>query len=102
MAESIDTVLAAARAALREEGRRLSSARARTREPMLARALVEMLTARPIDQWHEDHGPALWWRFPIEEPPYSGTPLDDDWPGYHTHWSPIPEVRAADETEAKP
>ncbi len=45
--------------------------------------------ARPISEWHEDSGSALWWRFPIEEPPYSGTPLDSDWPGYHTHWTPI-------------
>ncbi len=45
--------------------------------------------ARPIAEWHEDHGPALWWRFPVNEPPYSGSPLDDDWPGYHTHWTPI-------------
>jgi hypothetical protein len=45
--------------------------------------------ARPIDEWHEDHGDMLWWRFPVNEPPYSGSPLDDDWPGYHTHWTPI-------------
>ena len=45
--------------------------------------------ARPIAEWHEDHGPALWWQFPVDEPPYSGSPLDDDWPGYHTHWTPI-------------
>lgn len=45
--------------------------------------------ARPISEWHEDRGSALWWRFPVEEPPYSGSPLDSDWPGYHTHWTPI-------------
>lgn len=49
---------------------------------------------RPLDEWHEDCGPALWWRFPIEEAPYCGGPLDCDWPGYHTHWSPIPTVDA--------
>lgn len=43
----------------------------------------------PIQDWHEDDGPVLWWRPPIEEPPYSGTPLDDDWPGYHTHFTLI-------------
>ena len=55
----------------------------------------------------------LWWRFPIEEAPYVGSPLDlghqfevvirrhgegeevgsyfvGGWPGYHTHWTPIP------------
>ncbi|MFD1776979.1 hypothetical protein [Paenibacillus rhizophilus] len=44
---------------------------------------------RPIDEWHEDVGPVLWWTFPIEEPPYCGTPLDGDWPEYHTHWTPF-------------
>lgn len=43
----------------------------------------------PIQDWHEDDGPVLWWRPPIEEPPYSGTPLDNDWPGYHTHFTLI-------------
>ncbi|MNV74189.1 hypothetical protein D3C71_1673900 [compost metagenome] len=45
--------------------------------------------ARPIEEWHEDYGSVLWWAFPIEEPPYCGTPLDLDWPDYHTHWTPI-------------
>ena len=67
--------------------------------------------ARPADEWHEDIGPALWWVFPIAEPPYVGTPNDlghtvkvtiesvdglremyhqvGKWPGYHTHWTPI-------------
>lgn len=31
---------------------------------------------RPYTEWHEDHGDALWWRFPITEAPYVGTPLD--------------------------
>lgn len=46
-------------------------------------------TARPIEEWHEDIGPVLWWTFPIEELPYCGSPLDVDWPGYHTHWTPF-------------
>ncbi|MNW52580.1 hypothetical protein D3C74_301050 [compost metagenome] len=45
--------------------------------------------ARPIDEWHEDYGDVLWWTFPINESPYCGTPLDSDWPDYHTHWTPI-------------
>lgn len=44
-------------------------------------------TALPLEEWHEDIGTVLWWRFPINEPPYCGTPLDDDWPEYHTHWT---------------
>lgn len=45
--------------------------------------------AIPLSDWHEDIGAALWWRFPVEEPPYCGSPVCDDWPGYHTHWTPI-------------
>lgn len=47
--------------------------------------------AHPMAGYHEDHGAVLWWRFPVEEPPYVGTPLDDDWPGddMFTHWTPI-------------
>ena len=69
------------------------------------------IAARPLNEWHEDDGPVLWWRFPVDEPPYIGTPLDrgewhqilapdacrdslplrvGGWPGYHTHWTPIP------------
>lgn len=44
-------------------------------------------SALPLDEWHEDDGDVLWWKFPIEEPPYVGTPNDEDWPGYHTHWT---------------
>ena len=50
---------------------------------------LESLTkARPLAEWHEDMGPVLWWKFPIEEPPYCGSPLDTDWINdYHTHWT---------------
>lgn len=68
--------------------------------------------ARPLSEWTEEDGNVLWWRFPIEEAPYCGSPLDvgrtceitlrlvgeehvrhtdiGGWPGYHTHWTPIP------------
>jgi hypothetical protein len=45
--------------------------------------------ATPGEEYHEDMGAVLWWRFPIDEPPYCGGPLDDDWPGYHTHFTPL-------------
>lgn len=45
---------------------------------------------RSLEEWGEDYGDVLWWKFPIEEPPYVGSPLNADWPGYHTHWLPIP------------
>lgn len=49
--------------------------------------------ARPESAWHEDFGDVLWWRFPIEEAPWVGSPLDEQWQdGYYTHWTPLPEV----------
>jgi hypothetical protein len=44
--------------------------------------------------WNEDDGDVLWWKFPVEEPPYCGTPLDENFPGYHTHFTffPTPET----------
>ena len=53
---------------------------------------VERLRApvpRPIDEWHDDCGAALWWTLPVCEPPYAGAPGLSDWPGGHTHWTPI-------------
>lgn len=73
------------------------------------------MKARPLDEWNEDDGDVLWWKFPIEEAPYVGSPLDlgqtvevtartvatetaplrfmvGGWPGYHTHWTPLPEA----------
>lgn len=54
---------------------------------------------RPLDDWYEDIGPVVWWSQDSEsdydawrgEPAWIGTPLDDDWPGYHTHFTPHPE-----------
>lgn len=50
---------------------------------------VVRVEARPLEQWGEDDGDVLWWKFPIEEPPYVGSPLDCNWSGCHTHWTPI-------------
>lgn len=54
--------------------------------------MVEALYARPASEWHDDRGHGvLWWKFPVVEPPYVGSPLCDDWPGdgVYTHWTPI-------------
>ena len=57
--------------------------------------------ARPVaipgEAYHDDIGPVTWWRFPVEEAPWVGTPGDSDWPGYHTHFSPCPPVPALPE-----
>jgi hypothetical protein len=49
------------------------------------------------EQYHEDDGPVLWWRFPVMdgEQPWVGTPNDCDWPGYHTHFTSLPPAPVA-------
>ncbi|OMF37452.1 hypothetical protein BK133_05190 [Paenibacillus sp. FSL H8-0548] len=49
----------------------------------------DAVAPHPIDEWHEDIGDVLWWLFPIQEPPYCGSPLDSNWPNFHTHWTPL-------------
>lgn len=57
-------------------------------------AAPPITAARPLEEWHEDHGFAVWWTWRdgdwLGEPSYVGSPLCDDWPGYHTHWTPHP------------
>lgn len=58
-------------------------------------------TLRPIDDWHEDIGPAIWFRIEdgqvLGEPPYIGNMLDEDWPehtdgeSYYNAWIPLPD-----------
>lgn len=43
--------------------------------------------AIPLSEWSEEDGDVLWWKFPVEEPPYVGTPLDTNWLSYHTHFT---------------
>lgn len=47
----------------------------------------DMLNAKPLEKWYEEYGDCLWWSFPIEEPPYCGTPLDCDFPDHVTHFT---------------
>ena len=56
---------------------------------LIANGVTIAAEARLLEEWHEDIGDVLWWKFPIEEPPYVGSPLDCAWTGYHTHWTPI-------------
>lgn len=65
--------------------------RNRRRLGSIEREHADLGDVMPIDSWHEDDGPALWWGFPVAEPPYCGTPLDDDFPDYLTHWTRLPE-----------
>lgn len=61
------------------------------RDAAIARAEAPIV-ARPLDEWHEDMGDVVWWVFPIQEPAWIGSPQCDDWPGYHTHWTPHPKM----------
>lgn len=49
--------------------------------------------ARPARDWTQDLGPVLWWNAPISEQPWVGTPLDSDWPGYHTYFTTFERPR---------
>lgn len=56
------------------------------------------------EEWHEDEGCVLWYRVPVCEPPYVGSPdviHSDGTPttcsalieeGYLTHWSRLPQI----------
>ena len=59
----------------------------------------QKVKARLAKYWDEDLGDCLWWDFPVEEPPYCGTPLDDDFPKYKTHFT---ELHIPDEVEEEP
>ena len=56
----------------------------------LVAAYLAAIEPHPLDDWHDDDGFALWWKFPVHEPPYVGSPTCLNWPGHHTHWTPIP------------
>ena len=58
-------------------------------------ARSESTEAKPLSEWHEDTGNVTWWAFPVMEPPWIGTPGDSDWPGHHTHWTPLPPIPKA-------
>ena len=62
----------------------------------LRKRLDALLTLRTLSELHEDDGPVLLWRVPVEEPPHVGSVCDSDWSHlqtYYTHWSPLPRVR---------
>lgn len=73
----------------------------------LVRHAEPVLRARPLEEWHEDHGNVVWWAWDNDrkewfgEPAYIGKPLDSDWPEYHTHWTPHPAFPAAPTSEAQ-
>lgn len=64
-----------ARAMRKSLAAELPAARVRPSTPVLL-FMKDMSRARRFDEWHEDHGDVLWFRLPIVEPPYVGSPLD--------------------------
>lgn len=77
--------------------------------------LAELYVVRSLEEWTEEDGPVLWWKFPVTEAPWVGTPHDlglatrvlvdnvlktpldveiniGGWPGYHTHWTRLPKI----------
>lgn len=58
-----------------------------------------MPAATTLDNWHEDDGHVCWWTWRdgewLGEPCYIGHPNCEDWPGYHTHWTPHPKFPEA-------
>lgn len=49
--------------------------------------------AKLAEEWSEEDGDVIWHKFPIEEPPHVGSPLDLNWTdGYYTHWQPLPPI----------
>lgn len=74
--------------------RRVADARQQIIDGMIAErcAKQDAEMPRPRADWREDDGAVVWWWFLVDEPAWIGTPLDDDWPGYHTHWTPHPKL----------
>lgn len=60
--------------------------------------LDALLSLRPLSELHEDDGPVLLWRVPVDEPPIVCSALDREFEchleqKWFTHWSPLPRVR---------
>jgi hypothetical protein len=74
---------------------RIDFARTLERELNAAKVEIErMTTLRSASEWRDDDGDVLWWRVPIQEAPYVGSPLECGWfEDFYTHWTPLPKVK---------
>lgn len=60
-----------------------------------ADAIENLTRPRPKRDWHEDMGDVLWFHFPVQEPPWVGTPLTSTWiKNWYTHFLPLPDFNA--------
>lgn len=61
--------------------------------------LLEPLRAFPLSTWNEDLSDVCWWHWTgrewAGEAAWIGRPIDSNWPGYHTHWTPHPNFPEA-------
>lgn len=47
---------------------------------------------RPVEEWHEDDGLALFFKLDAGEPPEVTSPISSDWDAdYFTHWMSMPD-----------
>ncbi|MCC7537879.1 MAG: hypothetical protein IT379_16765 [Deltaproteobacteria bacterium] len=53
---------------------------AKKRAEVASEAMRTHFRIHSFDEWREDYGAVLWFTLPIEEPPWCGTPNDEDWP----------------------
>ncbi|MDT2669976.1 hypothetical protein [Enterococcus dongliensis] len=82
-----------------KKDRYVKSAKVRELLEQLDEPQAKKVIAHLAEKWHEDIGPVLWWNFPVEEPPYCGTPLDEHFPSYKTHFT---QITMPDEIEEDP
>ena len=48
---------------------------------------------KPVSEWHEEDGPALFFRLDAGEPPEVTSPITDGYDSdYFTHWTPLPDM----------
>lgn len=66
--------------------------------PEVVEAVRALRPGKPYNliHWTPKDGPVTWWCFSeasgewLTAVPWIGTPLDTEWPGHHTHFSPLP------------
>lgn len=46
---------------------------------------------KPVEEWHEEDGLALFFKLDTGEAPFVTSPISSDWDAdYFTHWMPLP------------
>ena len=79
---------------------------AKKRAEVASEAMRTHFRIHSFDEWREDYGAVLWFTLPIEEPPWCGTPNDEDWPWVlvareDTCWCLLPSIMCARKDDAR-